>query len=404
MGEVANRGRRVAEVVHRYVGLFIAVFLVVAGFTGSLLVFHEELDAAINPRLHRPLQYAANAQLLDSLLLRERLLRALPEGSRIDSVPLRVTADRAVRFHVEHSDDEAPHDDEFFVDPYSGKVLGSRRYGDIRQGTKNLVPFLFRLHYSLALDAVGTTLFGVVALLWTFDCFVGAYLTLPPPARGAAVARAGAWLRRWRRAWLIRTQTFLALLFTWHRASGLWAWAMLLVFAWSAVALNLDGFYSPVMHAVLGPSEVSDKLPTFSPARPYPSLSWEDARARGRFLMARESQAQSIVVLEERRLRYFPQHGAFQYQARTSADVSTRYARTAVWIDGGTGRSLGFESATGQNARTTADSWLFALHFADVAAAGVSYRVFVLALGLVVVLLSVSGVLIWLRKRRGRFP
>ena len=35
----SGRGRRIAIVVHRYVGLVMTVFLVVAGLTGSLLLF-----------------------------------------------------------------------------------------------------------------------------------------------------------------------------------------------------------------------------------------------------------------------------------------------------------------------------------------------------------------------------
>lgn len=41
------------------------------------------------------------------------------------------------------------------------------------------MPFVYRLHYSLALDTIGTYAFGIIALLWTLDCFIGAYLTLP---------------------------------------------------------------------------------------------------------------------------------------------------------------------------------------------------------------------------------
>ena len=49
----SGRGRRIAIVVHRYVGLVMTVFLVVAGLTGSLLAFNRELDAALNPELFR---------------------------------------------------------------------------------------------------------------------------------------------------------------------------------------------------------------------------------------------------------------------------------------------------------------------------------------------------------------
>ena len=63
------------------------------------------------------------------------------------------------------------------------------------------MPFLYKLHYSLALGEVNSYLFGVVALLWTIDCFVGAYLTFPPPsgARRRLGGRAAAGARGWSR-------------------------------------------------------------------------------------------------------------------------------------------------------------------------------------------------------------
>ena len=35
----------------------------------------------------------------------------------------------------------------------------------------------------LGIDRWGVWLMGVVALVWTVDCFSGLYLTLPPPRR-----------------------------------------------------------------------------------------------------------------------------------------------------------------------------------------------------------------------------
>ncbi len=77
--------------------------------------------------------------------------------------------------------------DEVFVNPYSGQILGGRLWGDLSQGLANLMPFVYRLHHSLVLGTIGTWIFGVVALLWTLDCFVGAWLTFPtaPPRRPA---------------------------------------------------------------------------------------------------------------------------------------------------------------------------------------------------------------------------
>jgi len=119
--------RRSWVLVHRYAGLYMACFLIVAGLTGSLIAFYVEPRR--NPATGEP-------YVLDFT--------------------------------------------ELYLDPYSGEELGRRRFGEISQGVVNLMPFIYRFHYSLALGEIGTWLLGIAALIWTLDSFVGFYLTLPP--------------------------------------------------------------------------------------------------------------------------------------------------------------------------------------------------------------------------------
>ncbi|HTU58939.1 MAG TPA: PepSY-associated TM helix domain-containing protein, partial [Polyangiales bacterium] len=206
-----------------------AVFLTVAGLTGCLLAFYTDLDAALNPELFRVHPPSPGAPLLDPLVVREKLLAQLPPGTEVQGVMLRLKPDRSVNYWIDER--------ETFVDPYTGALLGSRKFGKLSEGKKNVMTFLYEFHFTLALGEVGSWLFGVVALLWTFDCFVGAYLTLPPARARQAGAKRKSWLSRWLPAWLLKTNKLFTLVFTWHRASGLWVWGFLLVFAWSGVAL-----------------------------------------------------------------------------------------------------------------------------------------------------------------------
>src|SRR5262249_31424404 len=108
--------RTVALVVHRYVGLVSALFLLVAGVTGSAIVFYDELDAALNPALHVE-PPAVGAPRLDPLELRARLAAALPAGSSANFAPLDPNAGEAVRFFVDPGK-ERRSPNEYFLDPY----------------------------------------------------------------------------------------------------------------------------------------------------------------------------------------------------------------------------------------------------------------------------------------------
>ena len=209
--------RQVALLAHRYVGLTLTVFLVVAGLSGSLLAFYEPLDSALNPRLKRAAPVSNGAQLLDPFELRDRIQAQLPAGKQQREAQLEHRAGETVSFWIEAGEDQWK---EVFADPYTGLIVGERTWGDLSEGPVNLMPFLYRLHYSLALGEVGTLLFGIVALLWTIDCFVGAYLTLPQPLREGSGASRKPWLKRWAPSWLLRGGKLFSAVFTWHRASG----------------------------------------------------------------------------------------------------------------------------------------------------------------------------------------
>lgn len=405
-GRPGPRGRAslhaVAILVHRYVGLAMAIFLTIAGVTGSLLVFYHELDSALNPSLFEVMKPKADARPLDGFTLRERLEAQLPKGSPLSTIPLNIQPDEAASFWVD-TPEGSEVDNEFFVDPYTGKVLGSRKWGDISQGARGLMPFLYRLHYSLALGAVGEYLFGIVALLWTLDCFVGAYLTFPARRRPAAPAGGKSWLARWKPAWLVRANKLFSLVFTWHRASGLWVWAMLFVFAWSSVGLNLSEVYNPVMKAAFGmDAPTRQQLTQLANKRISPKLSPREAHQRAQPLMQVEAANKGFQVHEERHFRYEADYGVYRYSVRSSLDISERYPATSLWVDDDTGERVAFEAPTGQTMGNTITTWLYHLHWGSLAIGGWPYRIFISLMGLAVVALSVTGVWIWLRKRTKR--
>lgn len=397
--------RRLCIILHRYVGLMLAVFLSVAGLTGSLLVFYHELDAALNPALMQIDPRFDTLEPLDPLTLRERL--ETEHHVRVNYVSLDMNPGQAIRFWAEpvyedRSRDDKSADDEYFVDPYTGNVFGSRKWGDISQGIKNLMPFLYKLHFSLALGEVGSYLFGVVALLWTLDCFVGAYLTFPPPRKQNSDSQySSTWISLWGKSWLVKTGSLYKLTFTWHRASGLWLWGLLFVFAWSAVGLNLNQVYRPVMQAMFGmKDQVWQGLPDLNAPRHDTKLTWQAALLRGRHLMASESRKRDFEIFQETTLSYDAAKGLFRYRVRSSRDVTDHWGATTVWFDGNTGAFVAFEAATGQDVGQTITAWFRALHFATVG--GLAYRITVSIVGVLTALLSISGVYIWWVKRRAR--
>lgn len=404
--------RAAAVVVHRWVGLVMAGFLLIAGLTGSLLVWYHELDAAINPTLMRVSLPSASSgmtlpHLKDPLELRERVKAAFP-GVEINHLSFhQADAVDARAFYIEapkgRTDQEAELKvDEVFVNPYTGEILGARKWGDLGQGLTNLMPFLYRLHYSLALDTVGTWVFGIVALLWTIDCFVGAWLTFPVSARRPAGPKKR-WLSRWRPAWSVRWRGgSYKLNFDLHRAGGLWLWALLFVIAWSSVAFNLhDEIYRPVMGTVFElQADPSETLPKLRSPVPEPTMGWPAAINAARARMEELALGNDFKVLAEDRVSYNAEKGYVRYVVRSSRDLNERRGQTAAFVDGASGALIGSEIPTGEAAGDTVTTWLTTLHMAHIW--GLPFRIVVTVMGLAVAVLSVTGVIIWWKKRAAR--
>jgi uncharacterized iron-regulated membrane protein len=220
--------------VHRWLGLTTAGFLVVVGLTGSLLAFLPELNHWLAPGLHP----GPHGVALDAATLARRAEALIPQA-RANTVYLGNLG--AAQIGMVPRPGEAPLEfSSLVLDAVTGEELGRHQWGGLPTALDQIMPFVYSLHYELAMGEIGLWILGIVALVWTIDCFIAFYLTLPRPTRGAFRN----FVTRWKPAWLVkfRASTY-RINFDLHRAGGLWLWPMLLVFAWSSVFFNLNEVY-----------------------------------------------------------------------------------------------------------------------------------------------------------------
>jgi len=400
--------------VHRYVGLFMAFFLIVIGLTGSIIVFNPELSHWFDPP---PKVMKQATPMLDAYSLRERAQVLVPNG-RVNNLIFNVKPDEAYSAWIEPRIDPVTHKpyeldlNVLMLNPYTGVELKREKYSDdIWPIThKNIMQLINRLHYQMALPgSVGLYLFGIVALVWTIDCFVSAYLTFPMSVRrrepgGAAspkVARKS-WWSRWKPAWLVKWNgSAYRVNFDLHRAGGLWVWIMLLAIAWSSVGFNLgEQIYTPVMKAVFNMPDLLGDLPQLEKPQAEPALSWREAHGIAQRLMAEQAKTNGFAVLHEDSLSYQAEKNVFFYYVRSDRDLMDEGASTYLLLDGNSGKFAGLSLPTGQNAGSTLNSWIFALHMAQIW--GLPFKIFVTLVGNLVAMLSITGVYIWLKKRKAR--
>lgn len=376
--------RAVLGRLHRIVGLAIAIFLALAGLSGSLIVFYQELDRALNPDLFVvPVSHVAR---LSPSQLAARVERQLP-GVQVTMLSLSEPPGRAAELWLQPTAAPLGYD-QVFADPVSGRVLGKRQWGKFALSRAAIMPVIYLFHYTLKLPGLwGVWLMGIVGCLWTVDCFIAFALTLP---------RHAPFWRKWRTAWRIkRDASPFRLQFDLHRAGGLWLWAVLLVLASSGVGLNLpDQVFRPVvkLFATLSPS-LDDLRPPQS-RTPVPRLSFDDA-----LRLARErSQADPFVP---RWIFREAAHGVIGVGYGGHGDKGMDgFGLSYLYFDDRTGKLVLRQQAGSGRVADLYAGMQYQLHSGRI----LSWpgRILVCIAGLLVALLSITGVTIWLRKRQAR--
>lgn len=401
---------------HRWVGLFIAGFLFVSGVTGAVISWDHELDDLLNPHL---MKTPSDGPPLPVLELVRRVEAADPRV-QVVSIPMSVEPAESLAIFVLPRVDPAtgrlyePVYNQVFLDPATGDVLGRRMWGQaFPLSTETFVSFLYRFHFTLhipefwGISRWGEWLLGGIAVLWTVDCFVGFYLTtplrhLPNPGRPADVERAlrRGWWARWKPAWMIKTSgSAYRMSFDIHRAFGLWTWALLFVLAFTAFSLNLSQeVFRPLLAMVstVTPSPFTTRHQADRDKPIEPRIDYAGAIEIGRAEAATRGWDLPVGHVFYTRRRGFYGVRFFEGDDHGAAGVGP----PAIYIDGNDGAVIGdYLPWKG----TVADIFIqaqFPLHSGRIL--GLPGRILISIMGLVVAALSVTGVVIWYRKRRAR--
>lgn len=251
--------------LHRWLGLFTAVFLFIAGLTGAVISWEHELDEWLNPQLFEARSGADGAgEPLSPLALAARVEAADPRV-RVTYLSLAAEPGHTLVLFVKPRIDPAtgeafePGYNQIALDPVTGEIQGRRMWGEMGLTHENLLPFLYKLHYSLHLPEgwgieLGVLLMGIVGIVWVLDSLIALWIAFPS---------AGAWRKSFAFRW---RQGSYKCNFDLHRSGGVWVWGLLLIMAVTSVSMNLG---LQVMRPVV--STFSDLTPSpFDTRTPSP--------------------------------------------------------------------------------------------------------------------------------------
>lgn len=380
--------------LHRWFGLGTAVFLFLSGLTGAIIAWHRELDATLNPAFfyaHTP------GPALPSLELARRV-EAADHRLRVTWLPLAVEPGRTLQVLVAPRIDPRtgkPYVLDFnqlAIDPATAVVQARREWGALSLSRLNLLPFLYELHYTLYLPgtagglATGVWLLGFVAIVWTVDSVIALVLAFPS-------------FNTWRKSFAFRVRRGgYPLAFDVHRSGGVWVWVLLSVIAVTSISMNLrEPVVRPVlsMFSTLAPEPESKAKPSVAPR--------EAMLSRERILeLATAAGHQLKLHAAPGGLFFSPERNYYAVGYFAPGDDYGDYHLGNAWTywDATTGTQI---ARTVPGIGSAGDIFLqaqFPLHSGRLF--GTAGRVAISFMGIMVATLSVTGVLIWMKKRAGR--
>lgn len=361
-----RKGRSIAAIIHLWLGLTSGVILTISGLTGSYLAFYPELERAFIAPLRQadgkhPESLEVFHQALTKIGPPERgawnIEMPRPDGGVITS-----------RFSEKGKGNRM-----VSVDPVTFEVVRDVYWG------KELSTWLYELHYRLLLGRDGQPVMGVLALLALTMVVLG----------GVLWWQSGKTIKQ--RLAVDLKGTFQRQLFDIHRIFGAVSLVFLVIILATAAAMNLPKQVKPVL-ALISESEGRAPRPKSGKSEGRPRITVDEA-----VTLARQEMPHGTV-----RWVQVPNKpdGAYGVRFWQDGDPNYRFPKSYVWIDQFSGKTVSVQDSLKQKPADAIQSWFYPLHAGM--AFGIVGRSIVAIIGLVPLILLITGVLRWRAKARSQ--
>lgn len=354
---------------HRWFGLIGGIWLFLLGATGSFIVFVYEIDWALNPDLH----YVAPREKRLPISKQVEQIEANRPGWLVDFYVMPEAPDRSAHaFYGPQANALTADEDAFrqiFIDPYTGAILGERKWGEAGLDRRRFALFIYQLHKDILLGAWMIWLLGLLAIAWTFDHIAAAALSLPAAAKWVKSFTIRRGVGGYKRA------------FDLHRAIGLWMLPVTLTLAVTGFAFNWPSEWRALLGLAMPPGPTATDTLTDLPQPAYrPTLPVDLA----------VDLARKDTRSELRAMSWLPSNGAWRMSMVSGDEVAIGYD----------GTMRGLVTPDQATAQDVVNAWVFPLHSGK--AFGWPGRILIFLSGIAICLFVATGFILWARKRGAR--
>jgi uncharacterized iron-regulated membrane protein len=371
----AARKRARWRLLHRWLGIGLGAWFVLVGLTGSVLVFEDPIDAWLNPAL---LTTASRGPLLPP----ERIVEDATDRhdlGKVERIRFPLVPGAVYRLTVRVSPMRRVGSEriEATFDPVSGALLGTRRIEAISLAPPHLLKTLYEFHRNVLLGSAGSNIVGIAGFLLLASAITGFVVAIPRKAVG------------WKRlVWVNPRASATRLVFDLHRSAGAVFFALLLLSTLTGATLVYLNY-------------VRDMVSVFSKVAPFPIIPWRggadsEPKTLGEIIAAVHAAHPRHAITE---IHGPPRQtgGYLVYLHRTGDEH--RLGDTILWVHPMTAEILVERSDRTRNRGEALMHWLFPLHSGS--AFGRAGLVAMCMTGVVPLLMVLTGLWVWWRKRRG---
>lgn len=350
---------------HLYAGIIAGAILCVIGLTGSILVFQDEIDRALNPDLFRAMETQKRYTLPGIVsVVKERY----PE-KRFDYVMLTEEDNPQATFRFYQFAEKT----EFFINPYNGQLCGKRLVDSA------FIRIVMNIHRTLLVPVAGRYIVGLASLCMLILTISGLRLWVPDQ------------YRKWKRWRAVLTVNFKAGFkrqnYDWHNVLGFYSAPVIIMLALTGLAITFSTVFIGFLFMLSGKSPQS-VAQIFGQKSAYTEgaipLSPLQAAAVG------QRQFPDAVLLG----MAVPANKDMVYRLDMKGEgPSYTGNRIMLFVDQYTGKLLLNSEKDFPDIGHSYLSWLTPIHYGTFG--GMPTRILALIGGLIPLLLYITGFIIW---------
>ncbi|GAA6616485.1 PepSY-associated TM helix domain-containing protein [Scytonema sp. NUACC26] len=358
--------RNTAFHLHRWLGLIGGTLLCIAGLTGSVLVFWHEIDRIVLIQRFGRIIPAIKRVSIPAIADTVKTAYA-DKGLTLGGITLPEHADEPYQVWLTDAAERYWH---VFVNPYTGQVMGDRQWETSWIGS------IYSLHYKLLAGDTGQLIMGIVAFL-TLSLSITGIILWP----GWRKLIAGFKIK-WRKAHIKRTN------FDIHKVTGIITAVFLVLIGFTGFAWNIpqakvtDTIYA----ATLTPKPadpVSITIPGQQPLAIADLLQRADAAVPNA-----TTTYVSFAKKPEEPFRV----------GKKQAQETGKYGSTRVYLDQFTGKVIQLNDGVNPSRAEAILNQFGSVHFGTFG--GLPTQILYVFVGLAPTVLMVTGVVMWLYRRR----